>query len=279
MTRALTRLRFVALKSAPVALLVAAGCLASKSDIRLIQDESRATRETLARGDTSLMRSNDALREQVRMLSQQLERAMDSLRSVATRLANFQATATGNFEVMNQQMIQMQALLGQTTRGLQDTRTQIQAMREQGMATGGTISPTNPPGDSLRMAPGVPGAATLYTTAIESINQGAYATGRRSLEQLLASYPDNERAPAALLKIGDTYKAERNLAAADSVYRLVPDRFPKSPEVATALYLRGKPLWDAGKRNEAMVLFNRIRRDFPNSSEAQLVKDLTNPRD
>src|SRR6185312_3167461 len=45
--------------AAPAALLVTTGCLASKSDIRLLQDELRATRSQLAVGDTSLLRANE----------------------------------------------------------------------------------------------------------------------------------------------------------------------------------------------------------------------------
>jgi TolA-binding protein len=261
---------------APAALMLGGGCLASKSDVRLLQDELRATRAQLAVGDTAILRSQEQRRMQIGALSAQVDRMLDSLRTVATRLANFQATASGNFEAMNTQMLQMQAMLGQTTRNLQETRNQMQALREQ------TVAPAAPPAggtdtSSRGGAAGVPGPATLYSGAVESINSGAYTTGRRALDQLLASYPNDELAPRAQLKVGDTYKAERNLAAADSVYRLVDERYPRAPEAATALYLRGKPLWDANRRNEARVLFNRILRDFPKSTEAGLVNDLTRP--
>src|SRR5262249_48150884 len=118
-----------------------------------------------------------------------------------------------------------------------------------------------------------------YNSALESINQGAYSTGRRSLDQLLTSYPTDERASAAMLKIGETFQAERNTTAADSVYRAVADKYPKSKEAGLALYRVGKALWDDGKKAEARIILNRVIRDYPNSDAASLAKETLNPRE
>jgi tol-pal system protein YbgF len=264
--------------------------VASKSDIRLLQDEMRATRAQLAVGDSSILRADDARRQQIGALQASVARMNDSVRAIATRLAAFQATSTGEFDAVNRQIVQMQALLGQTTRNLQDTRAQIEVLQEQarsgasGLSAPGTsgappVAPT--PGDSAAAAAaaaGIPGPATLYTSAVESLNQGAYSTARRAFEQLLASYPNYEQAPRALLRIGDTYKSERNTAAADSVYQLVASRYPKSDEAATGLYLHGKALWDANNKSDARTVLRRVIRDYPTSDAATLAKDLIGPR-
>jgi TolA-binding protein len=256
----------------------AVACVASKSDIRLLQDELRATRAQLAVGDTSLLRADDARRNQIAQLSTKLDRAIDSLGKVANRLAALSATASGSFEQIQQQVGQMQAMLGQTTRNLQETRSQVQMLSERGIVTAPPTDPTAAAG-STPAASGIPGAATLYNTALESINQGAYSTGRRSLEQLLTSYPNDERASAAMLKIGETYQAERNSAAADSVYRAVADRYPKTREAGLALYRVGKALWDAGKRDEARPILDRVIRDYPGSDAASLARETVRPRE
>jgi len=273
---------------APVALLFAAGCLASKGDIEQLQTELRATRAQLAMGDSSILHADVARQSQIAQVSSKVDRAIDSLRVLGNRLAAFQATATGNFDEMNQQLVQMQALVGQNTRNLQETRSTLQALREQGSSAVSAPPPaaaaTTAPADTSRAgttapAAGVPGPATLYESASNSINQGAYSTGRRALEQLLASYPTYELAPRAMLRIGETYKAEGNQAASDSVYRLVVDRYPKNSEAGLALYRIGKGLWDNGKKSEARIYLNRVIRDFPNSDAARLAKDTLNPRE
>lgn len=267
---------------APAVLLAAGGCLASKSDIRLLQDELRATRAQLASGDTTAMRSDDARREQLARISAAIDHMNDSLRVLAARLSLFQANATGEFDSMGKQLVQVQAFLGQTTRNLQDTRAQLEALREQGSAATVAVPPPAPAATSdtttvSRTASG-PGPATLFTTAYTQLQQGAYVSARRNLEQLLTSYPDFEQAARAQLYIGETFKGEGNTPAADSVYQLVTSKYPKSAEAATGLYRHGRVLWDADKKAEARIVLNRLIREYPNSDEAGLAKDLLNPR-
>ncbi len=263
----------------PVVLLAAGGCLASKSDIRLLQDELRATRAQLASGDTSAMRTEESRRAQLARISSAIDRMNDSLRVLAARFSLFQATANGEFDSMGKQLVQVQAFLGQTTRNLQDTRAQLEALREQGNATVSVPpSASTSATDSSARVPAGPGPATLFTTAYGQLQQGAYTSARRNLEQLLATYPQFEQAARAQLYIGETYKGEGNTDAADSVYQLVTSKYPKSPEAATGLYRHGRVLWDADKKAEARIVLNRLIREYPNSDEAGLAKDLLNPR-
>lgn len=82
-----------------------------------------------------------------------------------------------------------------------------------------------------------------------------------------------------MLKIGDSYAAERNSAAADSVYRAVADKYPKTREAGLALYRVGKALWDAGQREEARTILNRVIRDYPGSDAASLARETVRPRE
>ena len=272
--------------AAPAALLVTTGCLASKSDIRLLQDELRATRSQLAVGDTSLLRANEASRSQISVLNGKIDHLNDSLRILASRFAAFQATANGEFDSMGQQMVRVQALLGQNTQNVQETRKQLEALREQGAAPVTAPPVATPPGSASsamdttqRATAGLPGPSTLFITANDQLRNGAFVTARNGFQRLLDAYPTSDEAPRALLYIGETYQGEGNTAAADSVYALVPDRFPKAPEAATGMYKHGKILWDANNKAEGRIVLNRVIRDYPNTDEAHLAKDLLNPRE
>jgi TolA-binding protein len=263
----------------PLLILAATGCLASKSDIQLLQDEFRATRAQLAQGDTSISRQNDARRTQIATLSAAVDRMNDSLRILSAKFASFQAATSGEFSVLGSQMSQMGERLGQTTRTAQDMKAQLDALREQSMsAPPAAAAPVPMPGDTSHAAPSGPGPATLYTTALQQAKQGNNSTARRGLDQLLTNYPTYDAAPAAQLLVGDTYKNDGNTAAADSVYQLVASKYASAPEAASALFRIAKPLWDAGKKAEARVVFNRIIRDYPKSDEAQRAKALMGER-
>jgi len=254
-----------------VVLLAAGGCLASKSDIRLLQDELRVSRAQVAAGDTAILRAEEARQRQVAALSATVDRMNDSLRSLASRFAAFQANASGEFDTMGRQLVQVGALLGQNTRTVQETRAQLLALRE-----GATSAPTPPTAldTGSRPGSGIPGPATLFDAGMGALRQGSYRTARSSFDQLLTSYPTYEQASLAQLRVGDAYKGEGNMAAADSVYVVVATKYPKSPEAPTALYSHGRLLWEANKRGEARIVLNRLIKDYPNADEVELAKNL-----
>jgi len=254
----------------PLTLLWVSGCLASKGDIRLLQDEFRATRSQLGVVDTSMSRANEQRRQQIATLSASVDRLTDSLRVLNNRFASFQSAVSSELTALNDQMVRTQALLGQTTRNLQDTRAQLEAMRDAAASAAPlvTAAATDP-----NRAPGVPSAVTLLTSGREQLSNGAYGTARAAFEQLLTSYPNADEAPKAQLYIGETYAGEGNTAAADSVYQLIPTKYPKSADAGTALYRHGKLLCRTNKKGEGRLVLNKVIRDFPNSDEARLAKD------
>jgi tol-pal system protein YbgF len=263
---------------APLLIVASTGCLASKGDIRLLQEELRANRAQLGAVDTSIVRASEQRQRQIAALSATIDRMNDSLRTLAARFSAFQATANGEFDAMGRQMVAMQSLLGQTTRNVQDTRAQLEALREQGN-NAMTATPT-PASSSTPAAPaGTPGAGTLFTAGKEQLDNGAYGTARNAFEQLLSAWPNSPEAPRAQLFIAISYASDRNLPAADSVYQVVYAKYPKSPEAATALYKHGLFLWDADKKADARIFLNRVQREYPDSDESRMARDFLRERD
>jgi len=263
--------------AAPLVLIAASGCLATKSDIALLQAEARTTRSQIARSDTAAMRADADRRAQVDRLLAVIERTNDSLRVLATRLAAFQATTSGALSSMGDQLVTLQALAGQSAANLAEQKRAVEALREQGIAamSSPAVTAASPaPGDTTRRPPpGTPGPATLYNTAYEQLQKGSFQTARTGFELLLNTYPTYEGASSALLHIGDAYKGAGNPAAADSVYQLVVTRYPKAmSDAPAALYRRGQILWTADKKTEARAIFNRLVADYPRSDEADLAR-------
>ena len=267
---------------APVAMFAATGCLATQGSVRTLQDEIRASRSQLSQNDSAILRAEDARRREIASLAASVERLNDSVRVLTARLALFQANATGQFDAMGQQVIKIEAILGQNTRDLQEARAQLQAVREQGGsgASAPAITPngTMTPDTSQRAnSSGVPGPATMFTSAVEEYRKGSYQTARAGFEDLIKNYPDYDQNARAQVYIGDAFKSQGNTAAADSVYQLVETRYPNSPDVAGALWRRGRMLWDANKKGEARIVLNRLITKYPQSDEAALAKDLLSP--
>jgi len=249
---------------APFAALAVAGCMASKSDIQLLQTDLQTMRTESARADT-------ARRAQIEQVLAQVIRTNDSIRVVSARLAKLQSDVQNDHYEMNRNILTLQELSGQSQRRLQELRG---AMEERGQPAPAPVSPAAPPDSVRASAPaGSPGPGQLFQSSLDQLRRGSVGVARSGFEELLRTYPTYEDAPEAMVYIAETYAAERNQAAADSVYGLVVQRYPRSPKAATALYKRALVLKSAGQSAAARASLERIVREYPRSDEAALARE------
>jgi tol-pal system protein YbgF len=251
---------------APFAALIAAGCMASKTDIQLLQTDLQTMRAESARSDS-------ARRAQIEQVLAQVIRANDSIRIVSARLSKLQADVQTDHYEMNRNILTLQELSGQSQRRLQELRG---AMEERSQPAPAPVSPAAPGPDSVRASAGAgaaPGPGQLFQSSLDQLRRGSVGVARSGFEELLRTYPTYEDAPEAMVYIAETYAAERNQAAADSVYGLVVQRYPRSPKAATALYKRALVLKSAGQSAAARASLERIVREYPRSDEAALARE------
>ncbi|HEY2377516.1 MAG TPA: tol-pal system protein YbgF [Gemmatimonadaceae bacterium] len=238
-------------------------CLASQGDIRVLQDELRALRSSIAQTDT-------ARRAQADTALALVVRTNDSLRLLSTRFSAFQANVSGGMYDMNRQLLQIQELSGQSQRRLQELRASMES-RNDAMTTAPTPAT---PDTSKAAAAGGPGPAQLFQIAFEQMQRGSFGVARSGFQELVDKYPTFEEAPSAQLYIGQSFAEEKNMSAADSVYQLVVAKYPKSKAAPTALYKYALSLIAQKNTTPAKAALNRIVKDYPNSDEASLARDL-----
>jgi tol-pal system protein YbgF len=245
----------------PAASLLVAGCLASKSDVLLLQGQLGSMQRSAARADS-------AQQAQINAVLGQVMQSNDSVRAVSARLAKLQANVATDHYEMGRQILQIQELSGQSQRRLQELRASLEEQHQ----TAATPVPTAR--DTSRTpAPAGPGPAQLFQTSLDQLRRGSATVARSGFEELLRAYPTSEDAPEAMIYIAETYAAERNQVAADSVYGLVVQRYPTSPKAATALYKHALSLKAAGRTTAARAAFDRIVKEYPRSDEAALARE------
>jgi len=245
---------------APFVALAVSGCLASKSDVVLLQNDLRTMRDASAQAAA-------AQRAHIDQVLAQIARTNDSVRMLSARLAKLQGDVQNDHYEMNRQILQIQELSGQSQRRLQELRASLEersSAQQQAMPA--------VPGDTTKPAAG-PGPAQLFQNSLEQLRRGSSTVARSGFEELLRTYPNSEDVPEAMVYIGETYARERNQVAADSVYALVIKQYPTSPKAATALYKRALSMKAAGQTAAAKIALERIVRDFPRSDEAALAKE------
>jgi tol-pal system protein YbgF len=246
---------------APVAALLLGGCLASKRDVFILQTQLSSMQAAATRADS-------ARAAQISSVLDQIVRSNDSVRTLSARLAKLQSTVATDHYEMGRQILQIQELSGQSQRRLQELRASLEERSQMS-----TVPPVVAPGDTTRPAPAGPGPAQLFQSSLDQLRRGSATVARSGFEELLRSYPNSEDAPEAMIYIAETYAAERNQVAADSVYGLVVQRYPSSPKAATALYKHALSLRAAGRTTAARAAFNRVVKEYPRSDEATLARE------
>ncbi|MGE0353800.1 MAG: tetratricopeptide repeat protein [Gemmatimonadales bacterium] len=259
--------------SLPLAALLLAGGLsgcALKSDVRRVETEVAAMRLETARQDSI----HAARLAEVIVWQQNL---MDSLRTSVAEMeravSGVQGAVAGDLYRIQQQLVQVQELTGQSQQRLSELRTQLEA-RNQQLST--AAADTGPPPPAAAGAPSgaAPAASAdqMYEASLQQFRRGSVVTARMGFRELLRQHPASTRVPDAVYFIGESYAADAPDSAA-AYYERVVSSYPTSARAASALYKLGLLAERRGDRAAARTYFQRVAREYPRSDEAALVPD------
>ena len=242
------------------------GCV-SKGDVQLVQGEVALLRaETLRR---------DSLRaSQLAEVIQMQRQIMDSLTASRKAVGQLKGDIASDLYNMQQQLVQLQELTGQSQQRLSELRTQLEARGAQ-IETGAPPTGAAPaPGDTAQPAPGGSSASAdqMYEASLAQLRRGSTGTARVGLREMLRTYPTSSRAPDALYFIGQSYAVE-NPDSAAAYYSQVVDKYGTSSRAPSALYNLGL-LAERRKDNaKAKDAYQRVVQKYPQSDEAALARD------
>jgi tol-pal system protein YbgF len=236
-----------------------------------VQNEVALLRAETARQDSA---RGARLAEIVRMQ----QRIMDSLQAAQLTVRSLKGDTQQDLYNVQQQLVQLQELTGQSQRRLTELRTQLEARGEQISGAGATVAPTAPgSGDTAGNAAPTGGAVSasadqMYEASVAQLRRGSTATARTGLRQLLQSYPTSERVPDALYFLGQSYAAE-NPDSAAAYYNQVVQNHPQSPRASAALYNLGLLAERRKDSAAARDAYQRLVQKYPRSDEAALARD------
>ena len=267
---------------APVALVAAGACFATQSDVRVLQTDVQTLRAERARQDSVMQQRFDALMASLQVTN-------DSVRSLANRVTRLQGDVRGDLFQMNQQLLQIQELSGQSQRRLQELRSSLEARQQEVPPVTPSVSPPGAARDTSSRPPtgaqvpaaaapsgaptGSPGPNQLFQSSLDQLRRGSPGSARRGFEELLRLYPTSDLAGEAQFYIAEALAGEGNLSAADTAYGTVVARYSESARAPTALYKRALLLQQRGNVALARTALNDLVRRYPRSDEAQLARE------
>jgi tol-pal system protein YbgF len=231
------------------------------------------TQVSVLRADTR--RSDSATAAQLRQIMVLQQATMDSLAATRRSLNEMKGSTANDLLAVQQQLLQLQELTGQSQRRLTELRSQLEA---RGEAVGGAPMPVAPgaPVDSGSAAPPPASASAsaqqMYDASLAQLRRGSAATGRAGLREMLQAYPKSELVPDALYFVGQSFSSE-NPDSASAYYRKVVKEYPTSSRAPAALYGLGLLAERHGDKAGARDAYNQLLKSYPKSDEAALARD------
>ena len=185
----------------------------------------------------------------------------------ARRSASCGATSRSDLYNIQQQLVQLQELTGQSQQRLSELRTQLEARGEQ-------ISVHRAGRYARRRRPPPPPPPPTRCTRPRWRSSGGEAlrTARQGLREMLRTYPTSDRAGDALYFIGQSFAAE-NPDSAAAYYDQVVQKYPTSVRAASALYNLGLLAERRKETQKAREAYQRVVQKYPQSDEAALARD------
>ncbi|HLS47239.1 MAG TPA: tetratricopeptide repeat protein [Gemmatimonadales bacterium] len=248
------------MRRAAVALaLVALGGCALKSDIRRLEDEIAQVRDIDTRRDAERAR-------QVAQVMQLQQQMMDSLAATQVAMRGLRGDVQNDLYGIQQQLVQLGELTGQSQRRLSELRTQLDR-RGQEIAQAAAMD------DSMAaLPPAEPSDEQIYETSLGQLRLGSAGTARSGFRELLRAHPGSARVPDALYYIGQSFETE-NADSALAYYEQVAREHSQSQRAASALYHIGLIRERATRNAEAREAYQRVVDSYPDSDEAALARD------
>jgi tol-pal system protein YbgF len=238
--------------------LIGLGGCVTKGDVQRVQDDVALFKAETARRDSARAAQ---LGEVIRIQ----QRIMDSLTTGRKAVGQLRGDLASDLYNIQQQLVQLQELTGQSQQRLSELRTQLEARGEQ-IATTST-SDTARPG-----AASAASADQMYEASLAQLRRGSTSTARLGLREMLRLYPTSERAGDALYFIGQSFAAE-NPDSAAAYYGQVVQKYPASSRAGSALYNLGLLAERRKDTKKAKDAYQRVVQKYPQSDEAALARD------
>jgi tol-pal system protein YbgF len=246
-----------------IAVGLTAGC-ALRGDVRRVELQVASLRQDISNGDAARKAQIDSILALVAVVQQ-------ALAAQQAYLVQMRGDARTDLLAVQQQLVAIQELTGQSQQRLTELRGRLDVQARQPVPPLEDANPTGAPvGPSGN--PGGPGPDQMYDLSLQQYRRGSLATARLGFREFLRVYAGDPRAPDALFYIGETFAPE-NPDSAATAYQQVVKAYPGSLRAPSALYKLGLLAESRGNKPAARTYYQRVVAGYPRSDEANLARD------
>jgi tol-pal system protein YbgF len=170
-------------------------------------------------------------------------------------------------------LLSTRATAGTTTQELFDQMGRLQGKLDEVMGRFNQISQrqsTAPPPSS---APASVDPNQLYDQSSQDLTQGRYAMALQGFREFVRRFPATELSDNAQYGVGECFFAQSVFDSAAAEYAKVEAQYPQGDKVPAALYKLGLSQDKLGQAAASKKSFDDLIKRFPNSGEAQLARE------
>ncbi|MBN2254993.1 MAG: tol-pal system protein YbgF [Deltaproteobacteria bacterium] len=111
-----------------------------------------------------------------------------------------------------------------------------------------------------------------YADAYDSFKAGNYAEAREKFRTFIKTFPDTEYSDNAQFWIGECFYVDKEYEKAILEYESVIKKYPKGNKVPNAILKQALAFVKLGDNESAKLLFQRVIREYPNTSPARIAR-------
>ena len=132
---------------------------------------------------------------------------------------------------------------------------------------------TAPAGAAASPAAADPGAAAAYDVAFKAIRAGDYVSASRDFRGFIQKYPSDALTPNAFYWLGESYYATMNYPVAVEAFQHLLTQFPQSEKAPDALLKLGYCQIELKQVPQAKATLTAVGSKYPGSKAASLAKE------
>jgi tol-pal system protein YbgF len=127
------------------------------------------------------------------------------------------------------------------------------------------LGQTAPQGQKAALPPGTPQQQYDYAISL-MLQQQNFAEAERALKEFVATHPTDPRAGSAHYWLGETYFVRKDYEQAAFVFADAFQKYPDGQKAPDSLFKLGKSLAELGKTKEACTAYERLVRNYPKAT-------------
>lgn len=247
------------------------GC-ASRGDLRTVERDSYDTRRRLTQLEKDMANVRKSAADEVQQSLNGFRKEIDAARK---GMADTQA-AQENIRVDLQEMsgrvddlkILVQKRTDEKAFSKDETERRLIALEERLAKLEKKLAGETGTKEAVETPEGI------YQAGLASFKAGDMQKARDSFTQFAERYPKHDLTPNARYWIGETYYSEKKYEQAILAFQDVIKLYPKKEKAPAALLKQGLSFKSLGDMKSARYVLKKIQEDYPRSVEAKRAKEL-----